>query len=214
MKKANVMRILNRTTIIAGACLLLLASPTLFTGPSAFAQEEEIPPDDPLFKKRAEQRRQTAEEEREAAPEDAFDDVNSLLEFSTLPAEDSARVTSKDDEILQFARRSADMRDPFWPYGFKPKPKPKPEEEPKEEPKEPEPPPKVESKPLWDDAVRALSIQGIMSAADGAYMAVINGQVASEDDVVAIVYKGKRYSWEVESITQNGVKFRKLQWTE
>jgi len=147
----------------------------------------------------------TVKEKAENTTTTDFDELDSLLEFSTLPASKTGEKTT-DDKVRELAEKSKALRDPLWPIGFKPKPK-TPE---KKETAKKKKPPKPVNIPHWDEAVRKLSIKGIMSAGGGQYMAMINGQVVGEGDKVSIVYKKLKYSWRIKTISEDGVAFQKL----
>jgi len=146
----------------------------------------------------------------EPEAEDVFSDMDSLLEFSTLPADESASVRSDDDAIQRIAQQSQELRDPFWPYGFVPKKVPKPEDDAPADTTPDQPKPPVTRKPKWNEAVKSLSVKGIMNIGGGKYMAVINGQVCGEGDTVSAVYQNLRYNWTVHTISEDGVKFQKV----
>ena len=99
-------------------------------------------------------------------------------------------------------------RDPFWPVGYVP-----PTERKVDAPRttaagtvavveklEP---------PQWDLALKMLSIKGVMKSGSG-YMAVINGQVTSENDTISTVFKNRTYSWRIAKIGKEGVRFERL----
>ena len=100
-----------------------------------------------------------------------------------------------------------ETRDPFWPVGYIP------------------PPDKVDdsttntsehavvvtqSEPLWDGAIKTLIVKGIMKSGAG-YIAVINGQLMSENDTISSVYKGRTYRWRIAKISEKGVQFERLE---
>jgi hypothetical protein len=99
-------------------------------------------------------------------------------------------------------------RDPFWPVGYVPPPEEKVDDSttaPKSVADE------SQMEPLqWDAAIKALIIKGIMKSSAG-YLAVINGQVMSENDTISAVFKGRTYSWRVVKINRKGVQFERLE---
>lgn len=109
------------------------------------------------------------------------------------------------------APETATMRDPFWPVGFTPKPP---------EAKSPDGTvtpgvttivePVIEEPPKWDEALKLLSVKGVMKGKTGGFMAAINNQVVSEGDVISAVHKNRKYSWKVSSISDKGVSFARL----
>lgn len=97
-------------------------------------------------------------------------------------------------------------RDPFWPVGFVP-------ERIKEAMAKKESPDRL--KPTiandWNKAMKKLVINGVSSRADNEFFAVINGQVKSVGDTVAITHEGKTYTWAVDGIKPPGsVKLRRV----
>jgi hypothetical protein len=102
-------------------------------------------------------------------------------------------------------------RDPFWPVGYVP-----PEEKPADEPRTTASKGPVVEKlepPQWDLALKTLTIKGVMKSGSG-YMAVINGQVTSENDTISTVFKKRSYSWRVAKIGKEGVRFERLELAE
>ncbi|MBU1695278.1 MAG: hypothetical protein KKC51_15135 [Verrucomicrobia bacterium] len=104
------------------------------------------------------------------------------------------------------------MRDPFWPMGFVPEP----------------PTPasgqdtaavvsggKVvrDQKPQWDEALKAVNVQGRMKTGDGSYMAVVNNRVVVANDMVAVQFGGRTYQWRIAGIGEDGVAFVRQQVT-
>jgi len=101
----------------------------------------------------------------------------------------------------------AETRDPFWPVGYVP-----PAERKIDLPKTTNTGPVVEKlePPQWDLALKTLSIKGVMKSGSG-YMAVINGQVTSENDTISAVFKNRTYSWRIAKIGKEGVRFERLE---
>lgn len=134
------------------------------------------------------------------------DAMDSLLDFAVQPADPEEAQANRIEKLLA---ESAGLRDPFWPVGYQP-PKPKAKTEAQPQPQQVEQAPRVDTTPRWDEALKTVSIKGIMSVGGGKYMAVINDQVVSENDTVSATYMGRSYSWKVSSINAQGVKFQKL----
>lgn len=127
---------------------------------------------------------------------------------SDAPAPPPAASTGTSDADTtegEGATAQAMARDPFWPVGFVP-PKPKAADEPVVA-DEPEP-----ERPLqWEDALKTLSVQGIMKTGSaGEYVAVINGQVVSAGETVSARYQEREYSWLIRKISNKGVSFERL----
>lgn len=96
-------------------------------------------------------------------------------------------------------------RDPFWPVGYVPKnitsmvPKGNAEQGAA----------KVDNS--WNEAMKKVEINGVSSRAKNAYCAVINGQVKSVGDTVAINHSGTIYTWAVDGIEPpSSVKLRRV----
>ena len=101
-----------------------------------------------------------------------------------------------------------ELRDPFWPVGYKPPPpKSKTVRKVDESPKPAAP---VEIPPKWDEARKLVNVKGIMKRAGG-FMAVINNQVCSENDTISTTLDGRKYVWRIGSITEKGVTFERLE---
>ena len=96
----------------------------------------------------------------------------------------------------------SETRDPFWPVGYVPPP----EKNLETGATQPEP-------PQWDEAIKMLIINGIMKSGVG-YLAVINGQITSENDTVSAAFKGRTYNWRIVKISQKGVQFERLELTQ
>ena len=99
-------------------------------------------------------------------------------------------------------------RDPFWPVGYVPPPD-KNDDDSRTTSKSAVNGSQLEP-PQWDVAIKTLIIKGIMKSSAG-YLAVINGQVTSENDTISTVFKGRTYSWRVAKISQKGVQFERLE---
>jgi hypothetical protein len=103
----------------------------------------------------------------------------------------------------------AGTRDPFWPVGYVP-----PSERKADDQQNTAAGPAVVVEklepPQWDLALKTLSIKGVMKSGAG-YMAVINGQVTSENDTISAGFKGRTYSWRIAKIGKEGVRFERLE---
>lgn len=96
-------------------------------------------------------------------------------------------------------------RDPFWPLGYVP------ERIKNQELEKAETPEASTSNSNWNEAMMQVVINGVSSRGDNESFAVINGQVKTAGDSVAIVYQQSTYTWAVESITPpNSVKLRRI----
>lgn len=141
------------------------------------------------------------------AETNAVDAMDSLLDFAAQPSDPEE---AQSDQLQKLLAESTNLRDPFWPVGYQP-PKPRKKEDPKPvQTQATDPAPRVDTTPRWDEALKTVSIKGIMSVGGGRYMAVINDQVVSENDTVSASYMGRSYSWKVTSINAQGVKFQKM----
>jgi hypothetical protein len=99
-------------------------------------------------------------------------------------------------------------RDPLWPVGYVP-----PSERKVDAQTTAAGPAVVVEKlepPQWDLALKTLAIKGVMKSGAG-YMAVINGQVTSENDTISAVFKSRTYSWRIAKIGKEGVRFERLE---
>jgi hypothetical protein len=101
------------------------------------------------------------------------------------------------------AGESATLRDPFWPIGYSPVVPGSPQTN-KSLPKATA---RVEQPPKWDDALKSLEVRGIMKTSSGSYVAIVDGQVASEQEVISKSFLGKTYTWRITSISKAGIKF-------
>lgn len=142
--------------------------------------------------------------------EATLDPVDSLLDFSTAPVLPEEPVETNRIKLLH--KQASELRDPFWPVGYTPPRKEPPQTAPVtvSAPAQPAEPVVVERPPRWDDALRTVSIKGIMSVGAGKYMAVVNDLVVNEGDTVSVTFEGRRYTWKIARITADGVKFQKL----
>jgi len=96
-------------------------------------------------------------------------------------------------------------RDPFWPVGYVPKNITNviPKETPKSSTAT------VENS--WDEAMKAVVINGVSHGEDNTYLAIINGKIKSVGDTVTINQGGTLYTWAVNSIEPPGsVKLRRI----
>ena len=99
------------------------------------------------------------------------------------------------------------LRDPFWPVGFEPV-----------VPKSAADEPGVVAatgvqsvQPLWEEALKTVTVRGIMKAGAAGYVAVVNGTVSSAGDTVALNYQGREYRWRIASIDERGVSFVRVE---
>jgi hypothetical protein len=149
-----------------------------------------------------------------ASPDAISDAMDSLLDFSAAPVQPPEPAETNRVKLLH--KQASALRDPFWPVGYTPprKDAPKPTTAVRPMPQtQPEPTP-VERPPKWDEALRTVSVKGIMSVGEGKYMAVVNDQVVGENDTVAVAFEGRRYTWRITRITADGVKFQKVMATK
>ena len=130
--------------------------------------------------------------------------MDSLLEFGTTDTDQAA--TGETNALQLIVQESSNIRDPFWPVGFEP-PKPK---KPTDPVVEQVVAPVVEEAPRWEDAMKELSVKGIMNVGGGRFMAVVNEQVVGENDIVSVSFGTRRYTWRINSISAQGVKFQKM----
>lgn len=158
---------------------------------------------------------QPAPEGSRRAPSSGGEDdaVNStletLLDFSSETGPAPAAEPEETNVVKRLHKKSLELRDPFWPVGYTP-PKKDTGKKKAEISDQPAAPAVVERPPRWDDALRTVSVRGIMSVGEGKYMAVVNDNVVSENDVVTINFEGRTYTWKIASISADGVKFQKL----
>lgn len=143
-------------------------------------------------------------------------DLDTLLEFSTAPVETPEPTETNRVKIVY--HKAKQMRDPFWPVGYEPPKKAKPAETVSSKQEEPAPQvvsevevvPEKPLRPQWDEALRQVSVKGIMGIGGGKYVAVVNDQVVHENDLVTVSYQGLKYVWKVSRISSDGVKFQKV----
>ena len=142
--------------------------------------------------------------------EPAADTLDSLLESATAPIPPQEPVETNRVKLL--LREASDLRDPFWPVGYTPPRKEASKPKNNVEVGSPSPPQPVvvERPPRWDEALRTVSIKGIMSVGGGKFTAVVNDQIVNEEDTVSVVFEGRKYIWKVARISADGVKFQKL----
>jgi hypothetical protein len=99
------------------------------------------------------------------------------------------------------------LRDPFWPAGYLPPSSSAPEERvaamTNAEP--------VSAVALWNEALKAVSVQGIMKTGPDSYVAMVNGQVVGTNDVVSVRFVGREYRWQVAEVSERGVSFSRLE---
>jgi hypothetical protein len=124
-------------------------------------------------------------------------EVTEMDMSAPLPASPS-ETTAKETAPLPAA-----TRDPFWPVGYVPPP------EKKTDNSELMKTASASESPQWDTAIKTLIIKGIMKS-DVGYVAVINEQVASENDTISTVFNSHTYSWRVAKISEKGVQFKRL----
>ena len=102
----------------------------------------------------------------------------------------------------------ADLRDPFWPVGYAPKTATP--AAPSTKTPDPsiakEAPPAKAAVAQWDKAIKKVNIRGIMRHGSGTFVAMINNQVAAENDVVSVVFDHQRYRWRVAAINHKNVR--------
>jgi hypothetical protein len=107
----------------------------------------------------------------------------------------------------------AGTRDPFWPVGYVPPSERKVVNQKTTTGTTAGPAgvvaPKLEP-PQWDLALKTLAIKGVMKSGAG-YMAVINGQVTSENETISTVFNDRTYSWRIAKIGKEGVRFERLE---
>jgi hypothetical protein len=96
------------------------------------------------------------------------------------------------------AASAVDMpRDPFWPVGYRPKPK-TPENSEDQFP---------ESRVQWPE----LALKGITRAGEGSYLAILEGiGVVEAGDVVSIQRDDLVYRWRINEIKERGVAHTRL----
>ena len=96
-------------------------------------------------------------------------------------------------------------RDPFWPVGYTP-------ERMAETEASDEVAAAAENENAdWNTAMKQLVINGVSSRADNEFFAVINGQIKTVGETVAVVLGSSTYSWVVEGIAPpSSVKLRRV----
>jgi hypothetical protein len=169
--------------------VLIVAALCVFSSTSVFSQEEEPPPQPP------------AAAQEEAPPEASLPDAPAEIEDQ--PATEPAAELKAADAGAKVST-SAGLRDPFWPIGYAPV---STNTMRRRKTDAPVVAPKVVEPPSWEEAIKSLEVKGIMKTASGAYVAVINGQVASEKEVVSAVFRDRTYSWTITKIDKSGIKF-------
>ena len=68
----------------------------------------------------------------------------------------------------------------------------------------------AEDDPGWRAARQTLAVSGTLVAANGIRMAMIDGRMKEEGEVIAVVNGGQRYRWRIASVTESGVELRPL----
>jgi hypothetical protein len=172
------------------ALLLLCACP-----PAVAQDDEEAPPSS------------TPPQEEEEAPAPLERTAPSFTSDAISTDETAAADSDAPPASGTAPRRneSASIRDPFWPIGYAPVVAGIPQK--RTATTAVAAPPKVVEPPKWDEALKSLEVKGIMKTASGAYVAVVNGQVASEQEIISKNFLGKTYSWKISSISKAGIKF-------
>ena len=159
----------------------------------------------------------TAQDDRPPPPRDgptpAYDGPSAPQPQPTeinveLPLPSGASAAAEEAEDTSVTSAPPELRDPFWPVGYKPPP---PKSKTVKKTDEPTKPVVVEIPPKWDEALKQVNVKGIMKKGAGGYMAVINNQICSEKDAISTVYDGRKYTWRIDSISAKGVSFSKLE---
>jgi len=136
--------------------------------------------------------------------------------IEALPGEQQIELSVSPDGVPaepaaeEPAPSSLTLRDPFWPVGYVPPAEKKTEATETENDTGPAVVVEKLEPPQWDLALRTLTIKGVMKS-DSGYMAVINGQVTSENDTISTVFKSRTYSWRIAKIGKEGVRFERLE---
>lgn len=153
----------------------------------------------------------SAQEEQEAPKPgyavEALPGEPQQIELSVPPDGAPAEPTAEEPAPL-----SPQVRDPFWPVGYSPLSKTNDSVQRTTDEGVIAVVEKLEP-PQWDLALKTLTIKGVMKSGSG-YMAVINGQVASENDTISAVFKKRTYSWRIAKIGKEGVRFERLELAE
>jgi hypothetical protein len=110
--------------------------------------------------------------------------------------------------VAATATGSNQLRDPFWPVGWSPQVAEEQEKQQEQEKKE-----ATTAPPKWDLAIKQLIVKGVVRTGD-AYVAMVGDQIVREKERVSVNFQGKRYRWEVRSITRRGVRFEPLDVTD
>ena len=128
-----------------------------------------------------------------------------LLPPPGMPAPGSAQPPEPSAAETE-AQPVSGLRDPFWPPGYRPKPK-HVKSAVSAARQTPEALPKVEKQAVWPN----LPLKGIIRTSRGAYGAILEGVGAVESgDIVAVRREGFLFRWKVDAVTRDGVSITKL----
>jgi hypothetical protein len=62
----------------------------------------------------------------------------------------------------------------------------------------------------WEAAKKTLVLSGTISAGNGDFTAMVNGEVVDVNDTVSVRVKKKTYQWRVHSISKHDIKYERL----
>ena len=136
----------------------------------------------------------------EEAPSEPLPEAAPQASVST---EDTAKTEAVFSEDAAAGEQGGVLRDPFWPVGFIPKgvaidgARAQKNDE-------------TFGTPQWAEAMKQLSLSGIMNTGQGTYVAIVNGQAVSEGDTISVFFSGRNYTWTVRAITPKNVDFAQL----
>ena len=105
---------------------------------------------------------------------------------------------------------SSEMRDPFWPVGYRPRApgvaaKPGPTLLP-----EATPPSVPRSEPNWAKALARIQVRGIIAGRGGKSFATVNDRLVEPGDEVSVTWDGFQYRWRIQSIEPKGIVTEQL----
>jgi hypothetical protein len=124
-------------------------------------------------------------------------------------------VVAREGELESSNLPPLSGRDPFWPVNYVPKKR----EAPAAVKHGPSPAPAVdvvpESPPDWDEAQKRLDVKGVShlgrdkTTGKEKYLAVVNGKVVEQGDIVSVTMGGRTYRWRIQAIGSRGVSLVK-----
>ena len=62
----------------------------------------------------------------------------------------------------------------------------------------------------WEAAKKTLVLSGTISAGNGNFTAMVNGEVLDVNDTVSVRVKKKTYQWRVHAISKHDIEYERL----